>query len=128
MATRRRISFSAHWALAADPCPPGATEPQLGSAVKHGAGLSTSPGLLGPAVGLSAQHGGPLGSAVEHGAVSAASARTGRQRLTRGEGDLRIDPIDLFGSQIQGDLIGVAQWRIYPGLEAVISQRTCAQG
>ena len=63
---------------------------------------------------------------------------------------------DLFGSQIQGDLIGASQWRIYqgvadlsgcgegvrvgdvrqlslaafsfPSLEAVISQRTCAQG
>ena len=29
---------------------------------------------------------------------------------------LRSGAIDLFGSQIQGDLIGVAQWRFYQGV------------
>ena len=29
---------------------------------------------------------------------------------------LALRSIDLFGSQIQGDLIGASQWRIYQGV------------
>ena len=68
--------------------------------------------------------GGARGIAHERPAARRASfaARAKRPRRSREEAKgrqkirARRGNMDLFGSQIQGDLIGASQWRIYQGV------------
>ena len=53
---------------------------------------------------------------VEATASSAAVMRPGTNAVrSDASTSMDMEALDLFGSQIQGDIIGVAQWRIYQG-------------